>query len=72
MKIIEVKDLTKKYREHTAVDGISVDVEEGEMFAFLGENGAGKSTTINMLRRLQDRLLSAVMSSEKMMMRSAS
>ena len=49
MKIIEVKDLTKKYREHTAVDGISFEVEEGELFAFLGENGAGKSTTINML-----------------------
>ena len=49
MKVIEVKNLTKKYREHTAVDGISFDVEEGEMFAFLGENGAGKSTTINML-----------------------
>ena len=49
MKIIEVKELTKKYKEHTAVDGISFEVEEGEMFAFLGENGAGKSTTINML-----------------------
>ncbi|MCR4557642.1 MAG: ABC transporter ATP-binding protein [Saccharofermentans sp.] len=49
MKIIEVKNLTKKYKEHTAVNGISFDVEEGEMFAFLGENGAGKSTTINML-----------------------
>ena len=49
MKVIEVKNLTKKYKEHTAVDGISFDVEEGEMFAFLGENGAGKSTTINML-----------------------
>ena len=49
MKIIEVKDLTKKYREHSAVDRISFDVEEGELFAFLGENGAGKSTTINML-----------------------
>lgn len=49
MKIIEVKDLTKKYRENTAVDGISFDVEEGELYAFLGENGAGKSTTINML-----------------------
>ena len=48
MKIIEVRDLTKKYREHTAVDGISFDVEEGELYAFLGENGAGKSTTINM------------------------
>jgi len=49
MKIIEVKNLTKKYKEHTAVDGITFDVEEGELFAFLGENGAGKSTTINML-----------------------
>ncbi len=49
MKIIEVRNLTKKYKEHTAVDGISFDVEEGELFAFLGENGAGKSTTINML-----------------------
>ena len=49
MKIIEVKNLTKKYKEHTAVDGITFDVEEGELFAFLGENGAGKSTTINIL-----------------------
>ena len=49
MKIIEVKNLTKKYKEHIAVDGIKFDVEEGELFAFLGENGAGKSTTINML-----------------------
>ena len=49
MKIIEVRDLTKNYNGHTAVDAISFDVEEGELFAFLGENGAGKSTTINML-----------------------
>jgi multidrug/hemolysin transport system ATP-binding protein len=46
---ISVKDLTKKYKEHEAVKGISFDVNEGEFFAFLGENGAGKSTTINML-----------------------
>lgn len=48
-KVIEVHNLTKKYKEHLAVDGISFSVEEGELFAFLGENGAGKSTTINML-----------------------
>jgi len=49
MKIIEVINLKKNYKNFTAVDGISFDVEEGELFAFLGENGAGKSTTINML-----------------------
>ena len=49
MKIIEVKNLKKNYKNFTAVDGITFDVEEGELFAFLGENGAGKSTTINML-----------------------
>ncbi len=46
---IEIKNLTKFYKEHKAVDGISFSVESGELFAFLGENGAGKSTTINML-----------------------
>ncbi len=49
MKAIEVKGLRKKYKEHEAVKGINFSVEEGELFAFLGENGAGKSTTINML-----------------------
>lgn len=49
MNAITVKQLTKKYKEHLAVDGISFEVKEGEFFAFLGENGAGKSTTINML-----------------------
>lgn len=48
-KVIDVKNLTKKYNEHLAVDNISFSVDEGELFAFLGENGAGKSTTINML-----------------------
>ncbi len=49
MKAIRVRNLTKKYREHLAVDHISFEVEEGAFFAFLGENGAGKSTSINML-----------------------
>ena len=47
MKAITVKELTKKYKEHVAVDHLSFEVEEGELFAFLGENGAGKSTTID-------------------------
>ncbi|MCR5846932.1 MAG: ABC transporter ATP-binding protein [Lachnospiraceae bacterium] len=49
MNVIEVRNLVKKYNEHLAVDGIDFDVKEGELFAFLGENGAGKSTTINIL-----------------------
>ena len=49
MNVIEVKNLVKKYNEHTAVNGIDFEVKEGELFAFLGENGAGKSTTINIL-----------------------
>ena len=48
--IIEVKDLVKVFDgKIRAVDGITFDVEEGEIFGFLGPNGAGKSTTINML-----------------------
>jgi len=47
--VIEVRYLTRRFGEFTAVDGISFDVCEGEVFAFLGPNGAGKSTTINML-----------------------
>lgn len=48
-KAIDITNLTKCYKEHKAVDDISFSVEQGELFAFLGENGAGKSTTINML-----------------------
>jgi len=50
--IIEVKNLTKKFGEFTAVDDISFSVNEGEIFAFLGPNGAGKSTTIKILTTL--------------------
>ena len=49
MKAIEVSNLVKNYKDTKAVDNISFDVNEGELFAFLGENGAGKSTTINII-----------------------
>jgi ABC-2 type transport system ATP-binding protein len=47
--IISAKDVTKRFGDIVAVDGISFDVQKGEIFAFLGPNGAGKSTTIKML-----------------------
>ncbi len=46
---IEVKSLTKRYGQLTAVDHISFDVKKGEFFGFLGPNGAGKTTTARML-----------------------
>lgn len=47
--IIEIHDLKKYYGDVKAVDGISFNVKEGSLFAFLGLNGAGKSTTINII-----------------------
>ena len=44
---LRVRDLVKRYRDFTAVDGISLEVARGDFFAFLGPNGAGKTTTIN-------------------------
>lgn len=49
MIAIKIEDLTKKYKEVTAVDGLSLSVQEGELFALLGVNGAGKTTTVKML-----------------------
>ncbi len=50
--IIEVKNLTKKYKELKAVDALSFEVHEGEILGLLGPNGSGKSTTINCLLSL--------------------
>lgn len=49
MNSIEVKNLTKKFGNFISVDNISFNVKQGEVFGFLGANGAGKSTTIRML-----------------------
>jgi ABC-2 type transport system ATP-binding protein len=46
---VTVDRLTKKFGHFTAVDGISLEVERGEIFGFLGANGAGKTTAIRML-----------------------
>jgi ABC-2 type transport system ATP-binding protein len=46
---IEIRELTKKFGSFTAVDKVSFSVKRGEIFGFLGANGAGKSTTIRML-----------------------
>lgn len=47
--MIEVKDLVKRYGNHTAVDHLSFTVEDGQILGFLGPNGAGKSTTMNII-----------------------
>ena len=51
--IIDVKDLHKSYKSSTAVDGVSFQVERGEIFGFLGPNGAGKTTTVEILEGLR-------------------
>lgn len=53
--IIKISNLKKSYGEIKAVDGISFEVKRGSLFAFLGVNGAGKSTTINILCTLLDK-----------------
>ncbi len=50
--ILQITNLTKKFKDFTAVNSISFNVKKGEIFAFLGPNGAGKSTTIKMLTTL--------------------
>lgn len=51
-KVIEIKNLTKKFKNLTAVDQLNLNVYRGDVFGFLGPNGAGKSTTIRMLLTL--------------------
>ena len=52
MAAIEVEKLTKRFNGFTAVDALTFQVEEGEIFGLLGPNGAGKSTLIRMLTTL--------------------
>ncbi|WP_028593245.1 ABC transporter ATP-binding protein [Paenibacillus assamensis] len=52
--IISIKDLTKMYDEHTAVNQLTLSIQEGEIYGLLGPNGAGKSTTILMMLGLTE------------------
>ncbi len=53
-KVLEVKNLTKKFGKFTAVNDISFEIREGEILGLLGPNGAGKTTTIHMLLDVMD------------------
>ena len=52
MNSIEIKNLTKKFKDKIAVNDMNLTIKEGELFALLGTNGAGKTTTIKMLSGL--------------------
>src|SRR5262245_215980 len=54
MNVIEVTNLTKRYGDRLAVDGVSFSVQEGEILAILGPNGAGKTTTVESISGLRE------------------
>ena len=52
--MIEIKNVTKKYGNKVAVDNVSFNVEDGDIFAFIGHNGAGKTTLIKSIVGIHD------------------
>ena len=54
MDAITIENLTKRYRDVTAVDNLSLSIRKGELFSLLGVNGAGKTTTVKMLSCLTE------------------
>ena len=52
--MIEIKNVTKKYGNKKAVDNVSFNVEDGDIFAFIGHNGAGKTTLIKSIVGIHD------------------
>ena len=63
---VSVKNLTKSFSGHTVVDDLSFDVEKGEVFALLGHNGAGKSTTIDLILGLKEQGLTSFLTTHYM------
>src|SRR4026208_48146 len=59
--IISIKNLVKNYGGFAAVKGISFDVHRGEIFGLLGQNGAGKSTTLEIIETLREKTSGEVM-----------
>lgn len=49
MIAVKTEGLTKKYKDLTAVDGLNLEIQKGEIYALLGVNGAGKTTAVKML-----------------------
>lgn len=52
MSFIEIKDVTKRYAQHTALDCVSLNIERGSVFGLLGPNGAGKTSLIRIINRI--------------------
>lgn len=48
-EVLKLENVTKKYKDKTVVDNLSLNIDKGEVFALLGANGAGKTTTIKMI-----------------------
>ncbi|MGL5150821.1 MAG: ABC transporter ATP-binding protein [Clostridium sp.] len=65
MKIVEIKELEKKYSSSTVVNKINLTIEQGEIYGLLGPNGAGKSTTISMLTGLVSKTSGTITYEEK-------
>ena len=51
-KVLELKNVSKSFGKRKIIDNLNLEVEEGEIYGFLGPNGSGKTTTIKMILRL--------------------
>ena len=63
--MIEAKNITKKFKQQTAVDNISFKVDEGENFVVLGTSACGKTTTLKMINRLIEPTIGEIFINQK-------